>query len=198
MPKERPLRILALDVAFTHLGAAVLEYDQAHSTGWGHVNTTCLVTKPEAKKRRIYETDDKVRRVRILCTGLAALIKEGDPLLVSAELPSSGGKSASAHASMGIAISVVTCVTELFGVPLRSYSWDDIKLKVANKKTASKKEIQDAIVGARPDLGVQYKSTNKKSKTGYPCNFEHIADAIGAGMCAFDSDVVEALVRART
>jgi Holliday junction resolvasome RuvABC endonuclease subunit len=196
--QNRHLRIIALDVAFTHLGASVLEYDTASSTNWDVLSTTCLVTKPEAKKRHSYETDDKVRRVRILCKGLATLIEEWEPLLVAAELPSSGGKSAAAHASMGIAISVVTCVTELLDIPMRSYNWDDIKLKVTGKKTAGKKEIQEAIVKLYPALGVEHKSTRKDSKTGYTGNFEHIADSIGAAMCAMDSDVVEALIRARS
>lgn len=193
MPEERPLRILALDVAFTHTGVAVLQFDAGT---WRPVHTSCLVTKPEAKKRRIYETDDKVRRVKIICKGLAAALADYTPTLIAAELPSSGGKSANAHASMGMAIAVVTCVSELGGVPLRNYNWDDIKLKVADKRNASKKEIQEAIVAQWPCLGDEYAS--KKSKTGYTGDFEHIADAIGAGLCAMDSDVVEALIRART
>ena len=98
---------------------------------------------------------------------------------------------------MGIAITVVTCCTELCGIPLRGYTWDDIKVKVSGIKSASKKMIQDAIVRIHPEYGTKHKSNDKRSKTGYTGNFEHIADAYGAGMCALDSDVVEALVAAR-
>lgn len=195
MPKERPLRILALDVGFTHTGIAVMTFNDDGPPVWNISTTACIVTKPEAKKRRIYETDDKVRRVKIICTGLQEAVERWSPHLIAAELPSSGGKSAAAHASMGMAITAVTCVSQLCNVPLRSYNWDDIKLKATGKRTASKKEVQDAIVKVWPHLGEEHVSA--KSNTGYTGDFEHIADAIGAGLCSLESDVVEALVLAR-
>jgi Holliday junction resolvasome RuvABC endonuclease subunit len=187
--QEKPLRILALDVGFTHTGMAVLTFE---NPDWVISHTACAVTSPEAKKRRIYETDDKIRRVKIICNALSAEIEEWSPELIAAEMPSSGGKSARAHASMGISIAVVTCISELTQVPLRSYTWDDIKIKVTGSKTAGKAAIQARITTLWPQLGAQYAS--KKSQTGYTGDFEHIADAIGAGMCALTSDVVAALV----
>lgn len=187
------LRILALDVAFTHTGVAVLEYNK-ETKAWDIAYTTCIVTKKETKKRKTYETDDKVRRVRIICRELAAVIKEWQPILISAELPSSGGQSAAAHASMGMAIAVVTCVAELLDIPLRSYTWDDIKLMATNKNSAGKALVQAAIVERWPNLAEEYASS--RSKTKYTGNFEHIADAIGAGLCSLDSDVIQAVIQA--
>jgi Holliday junction resolvasome RuvABC endonuclease subunit len=168
---------------------AVLEHNDED---WQPVFTTCIVTKPEAKRRRIFETDDKVRRVRIICDQLSTAIKEWDPQLIAAELPSSGGKSARAHASMGMAIAVVTCTADLLDKPLRAYNWDDIKIKVVNHRSASKKEIQDAIVHRWPGLGEEYHS--EKARDGYTGNFEHIADALGAGLCAIDSEIMQTLI----
>lgn len=189
---EEKLRILALDVAFTHTGVVILEYKKQN---WTPVYTECIVTKPEAKRRHTYETDDKVRRVRIISESLNRIINQWQPQLIAAELPISGGKSAKAHTSMGMAIAVVTCAASLLNKPLRNYNWDDIKIKLTGKRSASKREIQEAVVRRWPDLGNKYRS--ERSCTGYTGNFEHIADAVGAGMCAVDSETIQTLIQFR-
>jgi len=60
MAKKPAIRILALDVAFCNTGAVLME-----RTGerWRVVHTECISTAKESRKRRIYETDDKLLAV---------------------------------------------------------------------------------------------------------------------------------------
>jgi len=185
-------RILALDVAFCHTGVAILERKRQR---WSVLHTECISTEKESRKRRIYETDDKLRRATMIFGRLYHLVQDYKPQLIAAELPVSGGKSAAAHASMGMAIAIIAALGFATGVPIRNYNWDEIKLAACDMKTAGKLQVQNAIAGMFPEIAEAYGS--KKSNSGFTGDFEHIADALGAGLCSLESDVVLALLTQR-
>lgn len=176
-------RVLALDVSLQHTGVALVE---------GHppeiIEAYCIVTKKEAKKRKIYVTDDQVRRIRQITKRLDETIWRYRPALIVAELPTGGAQSASAAAGMGIAKAVVATVAQMSRLPLLVISPTDVKLAATGKKTASKAEVQAAIVRRWPGLGERFAS--KRSATGYTGQFEHIADALGALIAAEDHELM--------
>lgn len=193
------LTVISLDAGFCNTGVVVTSYQPSvgppiNEPGrWKVESYSCITTEKESERRHIYATDDKVRRVREIYGPLRILMGSWAPSLIVAELPLSGGKSAAAHASMAMAITICACLSEEFGVPLRNYNWDDIKLAATNGRNAGKAEVQNAIARLYPEIALSY--INPRKKTGYRDDFEHIADALGAWLCAKECDVVKALVK---
>ena len=184
------IRIVAIDAAFTHTGVVGFEYQPP---GWRPILADCIVTEKETEKHRSYETDDKYRRVRLIFTALREAVANIHPQLIAAELPVSGGKSASAHASMGIAIAIIACLEVSSGVPVRAYNWDQVKLVLTSDRNASKAQVQNAVAAKYPELTKRYRSS--RSALGYTGEFEHVADAVGVAHCAINSDVIQALIK---
>ena len=199
---DKVLTVISLDAGFCNTGVVVTQYRPPSNTTpgdmnlpacWVVVHHSCITTAKESERRHIYATDDKVRRVREIYGPLRELMRSYSPSLIVAELPLSGGKSAAAHASMAMAITICACLSEEFLAPLRNYNWDDIKLAATNSRNAGKVEVQSAIARLYPDVARAY--INPRKKTGYMDDMEHVSDALGAWLCARDCDVVKALIK---
>lgn len=187
------LRVMSLDAGLCNTGVVITQF-RPQVGQWFLVTTpVCISTEKESERRHIYATDDKVRRVKDIYGPLRALVKRWEPSLLVAELPLSGGKSAAAHASMAMAITICACLSVEFDLPLRNYNWDDIKLAATGVRSAGKLDVQRAIAGLFPAAAAMF--VNPKKKSGYRDEFEHIADALGAWLAAVNSDVVVALIK---
>lgn len=187
------VNVMALDSGLANTGLVVAGIDRQGNIVILHAE--CLCTEREAKARRIYVTDDYVRRVTDIARAINANLKKYKPVLIVAELPVSGGKSASAHFGMGVAVTLAATIAELSGVPMRNYCWDDGKFKMTGRKSAGKDDVQTAVLAKYPVLKTEkYDFINKRTQkpTG---KFEHVADAIAVLECGVDSDVIKALIR---
>jgi len=72
------------------------------------------------------------------------LVRDHDIQLIVAELPH-GSQNAKAAIMMGIVAGILQMLSDALDIPIEWYSEADAKKALLNKRSASKKEIQDAI-----------------------------------------------------
>jgi len=130
-------KVLTCDPSFTAWGWAVLE---------GHlvVDHGCIRTEPEAKKRKIREGDDRVRRTAELVRELLKIIQRYKVSFIVSELPH-GSQNAKAAVMMGVVVGVVQGISICMDVPVEWYSENDAKKALLNRKSISKREVIEAI-----------------------------------------------------
>jgi len=145
--------ILANDPSITGWGWAVI------CTKIGKVmETGCIKTAHESKKRRIRKGDDTVRRVSEICQELLKIVRKYKVELILSELPH-GSQSAVAAVMIGIVTGMVQTFGDCFDIPVEWYSEGDSKKALLNKRAATKKETIDAVKKLYdvPWTGIGYK-----------------------------------------
>ena len=141
-------------------------------------------TEKSAKKRQILEVDDGLRRARELAEFLRRLVASGRTVAICAEsLSISVGWSNGVAAKMGIIWGVIASLSEATGIPVIQGSPQDVKKAVCRVKTATKEEVQEAVVRLYPEV-VGMRSGPKGA-------WEHAHDAVAMGHLALSSDVVK-------
>ena len=181
--------LMILDVAFAHVGAAVLMYNEG---SWQAIHAEVVSTEKETKKTTVRVADDNFRRCQELFRALAALIERYHVAAAIAELPSGGSKSAIAMAAMARGAAVFACVAQAAGIVVECTTPGDGKKALAGAANASKGQMMQAALVKFPELRRFFKA--KRGKTDELENeFEHVADAVGA-FCAARGGVAENLV----
>ena len=144
--------ILTNDPSFTAWGwAAVTPIGKILETG-------CIKTESKSKLLRIRKGDDRVRRTSEICLELLRVIHKYDVDLIVSELPH-GSQNASAAVMIGIVIGILQTIAETETIGIEWYSEADAKESVLNKKSATKREMIEAILGLYdvPWTGIAYK-----------------------------------------
>jgi len=122
-------------------------------TAWGFVilnnrneilESGCIKTAPEQKKRRIRKSDDTTRRVSDINRRLLHVIRKWKVNYILSELPH-GSQNASAAVMIGIATGVGQTLSDALGIPIEWYSEQDAKKAVLGKKAATKTDMIDMI-----------------------------------------------------
>ena len=167
--------ILGIDPSLTGTGWSVMERGDS---GWEIVETGILKTSPVNKKAKIYKADDDARRIRYVFEGLAKIVVKYRIEVAVSEMPSGGGKSASAVKGMAFATAIVACLAESWSLALVTVTARDSKMHNCRKANASKTEMQNSVAVQFPDLAAQFHSS--RSANGYTGDFEDIADSICA------------------
>ena len=194
-PRRGPLggavgpTLLALDVAFAHVGAAVLAY---HEGTWRVLHAEVISTAKETKRTTVRVADDNFRRCQELFMALLDLIVRHRVAAIVAELPSGGSKSAIAMAAMARGAAVFACAAKAGNCLVECTTPGDGKKALGGAANASKGAMLAAALVRFPDLRLFF-----KAKRGNPDllenEFEHVADAIGS-FCAARGGVAETLV----
>jgi len=130
--------ILTNDPSFTAWGWAVLN-NKDHI-----LETGCIKTTPEQKKRRIRTSDDRYRRTVEIIQKLKKIIREYNIRLILSEVPH-GSQNANAAVMIGVVTGVTTTISECLGIPIEYYSEQDAKKAVLGKKAATKGDMIEAI-----------------------------------------------------
>lgn len=136
--KNKP-RILCCDPSFTAWGVAVLENHTVIAVG-------CLKTAPEAKKRRIRQGDDLVRRTSELIAELIKIISKWHVEFIVAELPH-GSQNARGAVMIGIVTGILQTLSMSNNIPIEWYSEGDAKKALLGRISASKAEVIQAVEG---------------------------------------------------
>lgn len=132
------LRILTNDPSFTAWGWAVVDAK-------GNVlDTGCIKTAPESKKRRIRKGDDRVRRTSEIVQCLLELLQKWDINYILSESPH-GSQNASAAVMIGIVAGIIQTLSDTLHIPVEWYSEEDSKKAVLHKRSATKSEMIKAI-----------------------------------------------------
>jgi len=129
--------ILAADPSLTAFGFSVLQNHIVLDSG-------CIKTVKETKKRRIREGDDKVRRVSEIVTVLVNVIKKYDIQLIVSELPH-GSQNAAGAIMIGIVMGIFQTIAHTMDIPVEWFSENDAKKALLGRISASKTEVIEAV-----------------------------------------------------
>lgn len=135
------MRILTNDPSVTGWGWAVLEMKNGRSR---ILDSGCIKTQPEHKKRRIRKSDDTIRRLDEIIEVLIVLHTEYTLDWIVSELPS-GSQSASAASMLGAVTGVMETFAKVNNLPIDWFSEQDAKKFLLKKKSATKQETIDAV-----------------------------------------------------
>lgn len=130
--------ILTNDPSFTAWGWAVLDEKK------NVIETGCIKTEPDYKKKRIRKSDDTVRRISEITEVLLRLIREYEIDYILSELPH-GSQNANAAIMIGITTGIVQTIGDSSDIPVEWYSEQDCKKTVLGKRAAMKSEMIDAM-----------------------------------------------------
>lgn len=137
------LVILANDPSITAWGFAVLDAQ-------GNIlDSGCIKTAPEQKKRRIRKSDDTCRRVSEINQRLLEMIRKWKVTFLLSELPH-GSQNASAAVMIGITTGIGQTLADALAIPIEWYSEGDSKRAILHKQAATKGEMVDAIAELYP------------------------------------------------
>jgi len=123
------------------------------------LDSGCIKTEPEHKKRHTRASDDMVRRLDDIARTLDEVCQTHQPDWVVSELPH-GSQNASAAKMIGAVAGVISCFTTLKRLPIEWYSEQDAKKYLTGKRSVTKTETLDAIKGLYGDrwlTGTRYK-----------------------------------------
>lgn len=192
--------ILAIDVGFSNMGFAVVNPKRTA------VDCGVFVTEKSAKKTTRV-ADDYATRSGQLAKQIAGIIHSNEICGIVAELPSGGAQNAKAIAQMNMATAILSSVASLLNVPCEWTTPSEVKRAMTGNKTASKNEIMESAIRQWGGKIVN-KQTKCKKSVNFPdgertnssyffcnkfrpaCEFEHIADALGAYMALSDSVLI--------
>lgn len=150
MKRERTIQIehgqaiLTNDPSMTAWGWAVIYKDQVIDSG-------CIKTQPDHKKKRIRKSDDTLRRITEINGELARIIKQYDIKYIVSEAPH-GSQNASAAVMVGMVAGILQTLADVLNIPIEWYSEMDSKKALLGKKSASKNETIQAIKKVYPTL----------------------------------------------
>jgi Holliday junction resolvasome RuvABC endonuclease subunit len=134
---NKHLTVLTNDPSMTAWGYAVIKNDLILETG-------CIKTAPENKKKRIRKSDDTVRRVSEINKKLIELIDTHKVDFIVSEAPH-GSQNASAATMIGMVAGMLQTLADVLKIPIEWYSEMDSKKFVLGKKAATKTEMVNAI-----------------------------------------------------
>ncbi len=152
--------------ASINLSPAVLTNDPS-LTAWGWavvrgkqvIDSGCIKTKPEQKKRRIRKSDDTARRVSEINMILLQAIRKYNIKFLLSESPH-GSQNASAAVMIGICYGVMQTLSDTLNIPIEYYSEGDSKKAALGKISATKQEMVAKMIqkySAHWYTGVNYK-----------------------------------------
>ena len=181
--------LMALDVAFAHVGVVILDY---HESQWVPIHATVLNTEKDTARTSVRVADDNFRRCQEMYAALVRIGEEYHAVAAVAELPSGGSKSAIAMAAMARGSAVFACVASALKLVVECTTPGAGKKALGGAANASKQDMMRAALAAYPGLRRWFQP--KRGKPDELENeFEHVADAIGA-FCAARGGVAEQLV----
>jgi Holliday junction resolvasome RuvABC endonuclease subunit len=164
--------ILTNDPSMTAWGWVVLDWNGLI------LDSGCIKTQPQAKKKRIREGDDFVQRIHHICTTLSYIIETYDIRYLLSELPH-GSQNARAAKMIGAVPAIIQTISILSGIAVEWYSEGDVKKHLFGKQNVTKEEMKNKVDSL---ISVQWPSEK------YKC--EAIADALGVYLTAKDQSTV--------
>ena len=138
------MKILTNDPSFTGWGYAVVQIDPKQMPRIKVLESGCIKTQPEHKKRRIRKSDDLVRRLIEVCQQLKQIISKHGIDYILSEAPH-GSQNASAAVMIGAVAGLVAGIGTMQELPVEWYSEQDAKKFLSGKNSLTKKRTIQLI-----------------------------------------------------
>ena len=138
MSRNNTPAILSCDPSFTGWGWVITDID-------GNVFDCGMIkTQPKAKKLRIRQGDDRIRRIDEILMELNKAIRDYNICLIVSELPH-GSQNAKAAIMIGVVTGILQTMAYFTDIPIEWYSQEDAKKLILGKRTADKYEMVEAM-----------------------------------------------------
>jgi Holliday junction resolvasome RuvABC endonuclease subunit len=169
------MKILSIDPGLANLGWISLNRGQDGGLGVVDGGVICTAKRTKAQARKLgAETvsASNMRRTRELTAQIAPLFFGSEILIIEAQSSPRSSSSASKTAySRGALIALAT----LAGLQVYEVQPKALKTALTGSQSASKGEVETAVLEQLPELGVYLDSVTKMRR-------EHLADAAGAAL----------------
>ena len=172
-------KILAVDTGYANVGLVVMEWMVSYEpppkpqTGWRIIEMACIQTEKCDKRIALRKADDNARRIAEATRGIVDMIKRHDIKRMVAELPHTGGQSATAVRAMAYAGAMVIAVAECFDLAAEWYTPDETRaaggVPKGMKGENAKKVVMQTMGAKYPELAEQFPTLGRR---------EHVADAL--------------------
>ena len=174
--------IIGIDAGLANMGYAILD---VHSNKL--IKSGLIQTAKSPPKKNVSECSDIIRRIEEIYKELSSVFEEYKPTYMCIEA-FSYLRSASASAKYISSFSTAVNVALQNGVPILDISSQDVKMKIANKKSASKEDIIQSI---EKIFKVEWVEKNTEKQTEKIK--EHQADAIAVAYACKDRNELKLL-----
>lgn len=165
--------ILSIDAGYRSTGYTIFNFKE-EIIDFGVIKTS----KSQQKQKRVI--NDHFDNAKYITATIKNIITERNIKILIGELPSGGGKSARAMSAMNMITAIIASCCELLEIPSEFTSPSEVKFVMTGSKIASKEEVMIAVQKKYPDINFP------KAK----CEFEHIADSIGAFHVLKNCDII--------
>ena len=174
--------VIGADPGFASFGASIIELlpdrEIVH-------NISVFRTKKSVKKINVKAADDNFRRAQYLAKSIEFLIKKWKPMAIAAETMSFP-RNASAAAKVAMSWGILAYVCSVYEIPMVQASPQEIKGALCDNKSATKKDIQEAL--ERRYISKAF----AEFKYNYPeGQWEHGFDSVGAVVACLNTEVLK-------
>lgn len=179
------VRVLGVDPGFANLGWCVAELAPPHGGTARCLHAGVLITEKSAKKNNVHSVHDNIRRTQEIARFLAEIAEGFSVKAICAE-SMSFPPNASVAAQMAMAWGVLAAYAEWKAIPMVASTPQQVKLAVAQSKSASKDEVAAGVRGRMSGIAMELMGLA-------PSKHEHAYDAAASILAANDSDVLRTL-----
>lgn len=146
------MKILCCDPSLSAWGWAVVHGKDTV------IDSGCIKTEPEAKKRKIRDGEDTARRITEINNVLEVIRPWYNVSHIVSEVPSGSQNSKAAKAG-GIVLGIIQTYADMAGLGIEYYLEREVKQYIFNRKTATKDEMIQFIKRRYhvPWTGIKYK-----------------------------------------
>jgi Holliday junction resolvasome RuvABC endonuclease subunit len=181
------LSLLGLDPGFANLGFAVVEFGPS-AGGWGIsrwrvVRFGVLRTEASSKKRKVLAVEDNVRRALEIARCLRSLATCCPRTVAICAESMSFPRSSSVAAKVAMSWGAIASLSEAANIPILQASPQQVKHAVCGVKSATKEEVQAAVLAMYPEIEALRAGIAKGL-------WEHPHDALAVAHLCLQSDVV--------
>lgn len=176
------LSILGIDPGFASLGYAVIVLDPKPRV----VRFGVFRTEKTAKKQNVLSVEDNVRRAMLIAGFLRDLATCAPRTVAIAAEAMSFPRSSSVAAKVALTWGAIAGLAEAAGIPILQASPQQVKAAVCGVKTATKEEVQAAVLSLYPEIARLRKGIVRGQ-------WEHAHDSLAVAHLMLKSHVVQML-----
>jgi len=183
------IKILSLDPGLAHTGWATFIYDPKASAASSLVLVNGGVIKTVPQKKETVSRSNSIRTL-LLVEEILPLFK--DDLTFLFMEAQSNPRSSTAATKTGYMRGAALALAHVYGLPVFEATPQAVKKALTNRISASKKEIEDAVVLETRPVGKAASLLAEHPKT----RREHLADAMGVALAVLESREFLAVLKA--
>lgn len=178
--------VMGFDPGFASFGVAVVELGP---TVEKPIFMGVIRTKKSTKRQKLLATEDNFDRLQIIAEEVEKLILQYDLVALSAE-SMSFPRNASSSAKVGMTWGVIATTSTQHQLPVFQCTPQQLKIKLAGSRQASKAEVADALRRRYPNT--DFEELLKYLPMG---EHEHAWDALASVVVCLDAEPVKMVRR---